>query len=411
MSDTINTFNIKGSKTTATVYANTIDDITIGQIQQMTNEDAMEGASIAIMPDSHFGKGSTVGTTIQLPKDGTMRIVPQTVGVDVGCSVSATKLSKTHLTQKELKTLDDMINHYIPAGFNVNTRETNQVSMQHIDRLIRDMTIPISEKDILHIKKSVGTLGGGNHFISLESHGDDIWLLIHTGSRKLGVITEAYHQNIADQQFDFDTRPLIEQLKAEGRQQEIESELQRAKNNHSTPQLKYLEGKLADDYLNDMDKAQQYAELNHEAIRNEILMRMGWEMTDYIHSMHNYVDVDAKIIRKGATDASFGKRLIIPLNMRDGSLIAVGKGNPSWNFSAPHGAGRIMSRRQAKSELDTQAYIDEMRESGVYTTSAVRSTLDEAPQAYKPKEDIIYGTNDTMDIVAHIKPIYNFKAH
>lgn len=411
MSDTINTFNIKGSKTTATVYANTIDDITIGQIQQMTNEDAMEGASIAIMPDSHFGKGSTVGTTIQLPKDGTMRIVPQTVGVDVGCSVSATKLSKTHLTQKELKTLDDMINRYIPAGFNVNTRETNQVSMQRIDRLIRDMTIPISEKDILHIKKSVGTLGGGNHFISLESHGDDIWLLIHTGSRKLGVITEAHHQNIANQQFDFDTRPLIEQLKAEGRQQEIQSELQRAKDNHSTPQLKYLEGKLADDYLNDMDKAQQYAELNHEAIRNEILMRMGWEMTDYIHSMHNYVDVDAKIIRKGATDASLGKRLIIPLNMRDGSLIAVGKGNPSWNFSAPHGAGRLMSRRQAKSELDTQAYIDEMRKSGVYTTSAVKSTLDEAPQAYKPKEDIIYGTIDTMDIVAHIKPIYNFKAH
>lgn len=411
MSDTINTFSIKGSKTTATVYANTIDDVTIGQIQQMTNEDAMEGASIAIMPDSHFGKGSTVGTTIQLPKDGTMRIVPDVVGVDIGCSVSATKLSKTHLTQKELKTLDDMINRFIPAGFKVNTRETNQVSMQHIDRLIRDMTIPISEKDILHIKKSVGTLGGGNHFISLESHGDDIWLLIHTGSRKLGVITETYHQNIADQQFDFDTQLIIEQLKAEGRQREIESELKRAKNNHSAPQLKYLEGKLADDYLNDMDKAQQYAELNHEAIRNEILMRMNWEMTDHIHSMHNYVDVDAKIIRKGATDASFGNRLIVPLNMRDGSLIAVGKGNPFWNFSAPHGAGRLMSRRQAKDELDTQAYIDEMRESGVYTTSAVRSTLDEAPQAYKPKEDIIYGTDDTMDIVAHIKPIYNFKAH
>jgi len=414
MTETINTFDIKGSKTTATVYANTIDEVTIGQIQQMTNEDAMDGATIAIMPDSHYGKGSTVGTTIQLPTDGTLRIVPDVVGVDIGCSISATKLNKAHLTQTELERLDDVINRYVPAGFNVNSRETNRIDMRHVNHLLRELTIPISDKDETHLRKSVGTLGGGNHFISLEQHGEDIWLLIHTGSRKLGVLTETYHQNIADNQFGFSSQQMtriIERLKAEGRQKDIERELQLAKNEHITPHLKYLEGQLAQNYLNDMDKAQQYAVLNHEAIRNEIFMRMGWDMVDHIHSMHNYVDIDSKIIRKGATDASEGKRLVIPLNMRDGSLIAVGKGNPDWNFSAPHGAGRVMSRRQAKDKLNAHAYIKEMSESGIYTTSAVTSTLDEAPQVYKPKEDIIYGTVDTMEIIAEIKPIYNFKAH
>lgn len=414
MTETINTFDIKGSKTTATVYANTIDEVTIGQIQQMTNEDAMDGATIAIMPDSHYGKGSTVGTTIQLPTDGTLRIVPQTVGVDVGCAISATRISKTHLSQKELEKLDEVINTYVPAGFNAHDRATNRIDMRDVDRLLRDMTIPINGKDKTRIRKSVGTLGGGNHFISLEAHGDDIWLLIHTGSRKLGVLTEKHHQNIADNRFEFgplDTAQLVETLKADGRQRDIQKEIQKAKDAHTVPQLKYLDGQLADDYLNDMDKAQQYAVLNHQAIRNEIISRMGWDIVDHIHSMHNYVDIDNRIIRKGATDASKGTRLIIPLNMRDGSIIAVGKGNPAWNFSAPHGAGRVMSRTQAKNELNAEQYIDEMSKSGVYTTSAVQSTLDEAPQVYKPKEDIIYGTVDTMDIVAQIKPIYNFKAH
>lgn len=414
MEHSINTFDINGSKTTARVYANTIDDVTIGQIQQMTNEDAMEGSKIAIMPDSHYGKGSTVGTTIQLPKNGPMRIVPDVVGVDIGCSISATRISKTHLTQDELEKLDEVINTYVPAGFNAHNRATNRIDMRDVDRLLRDMTIPIKGKDKARIRNSVGTLGGGNHFISLEAHGDDIWLLIHTGSRKLGVLTEKHHQDIADNRDKFgplDTRPLVETLTSEGRQRDIQKEIQKAKDAHTVPQLKYLEGQLADDYLNDMDKAQQYAVLNHKAIHNEIIARMGWDMVDHIHSMHNYVDIKNLIIRKGATDASKGNRLIIPLNMRDGSIIAVGKGNPDWNFSAPHGAGRVMSRNQAKNELDAVQYIDEMSKSGVYTTSAVQSTLDEAPQAYKPKEDILLGTVDTMDIIAQIKPIYNFKAH
>lgn len=414
MSNTINTFTLTGSKTTARVYANTIDDVTIGQIQQMTNEDAMENTNIAIMPDSHFGKGSTVGTTIQLPKNGPLRIVPDVVGVDIGCSISATRISRTHVSQDELEKLDTVINTYVPAGFNVHNRETNRVDMNAIERLLDNMTLPISNNDRLRIRKSVGTLGGGNHFISLEASGDDIWLLIHTGSRKLGVLTAKHHQDIADNQFKFsalDTQAVINDLTAQGRQQDIQKALQELKASHRVPELTYLEGSLANDYLNDMDKAQQYAVLNHQAIRNEIISRMGWDMVDHIHSMHNYVDIDNRIIRKGATDASKGVRLIIPLNMRDGSIIAVGKGNPDWNFSAPHGAGRVMSRNQAKNELDVDAYISEMSESGVYTTSAVNSTLDEAPQAYKPKEDILLGTVDTMDIIAQIKPIYNFKAH
>lgn len=414
MEHSINTFTITGAKTTATVYANTIDDVTVGQIQQMTHEEAMEGSKIAIMPDSHFGKGSTVGTTIQLPKYGPMRIVPDVVGVDIGCSISATKISKTHLSQDDLQKLDAVINTYVPAGFKAHDRATNRIDMRDVDRLLRDMTIPIKGKDKARIRNSVGTLGGGNHFISLETYGNDIWLLIHTGSRKLGVLTEKHHQDIADNRDKFgplDTQQLVEKLKSEGRQRDIQKEVQKAKEEYNIPQLKYLDGQLAADYLNDMDKAQQYAVLNHKAIRNEIIARMGWGIVDYIHSMHNYVDIKNLIIRKGATDASKGKRLIIPLNMRDGSLIAVGKGNPDWNFSAPHGAGRVMSRNQAKSELDAAQYMDEMSKSGVYTTSAVRSTLDEAPQAYKPKEDIIMGTIDTMEIIAQIKPIYNFKAH
>lgn len=414
MSHAINTFTLTGKKTTATVYANTIDDVTIGQIQQMTDEDAMANTKIAIMPDSHFGKGSTVGTTIQLPHNGPLRIVPDVVGVDIGCSISATRISKTHLSQDELKALDEVINTYVPAGFNVHNRETNRIDIAKVDRLLNNMTRSFSEKDRLHIRKSVGTLGGGNHFISLESHGDEIWLLIHTGSRKLGVLTEKHHQDIADNRFEFgplDTQKIIDELTKQGRQKEIQTALREAKESHTTPQLRYLDGSLAEDYLNDMDQAQQYAVLNHEAIRNEILSRMNWTMVDHIHSMHNYVDVNNRIIRKGATDASKGNRLIIPLNMRDGSIIAVGKGNPDWNFSAPHGAGRVMSRNQAKNELDVEKYINEMSESGVYTTSAVSSTLDEAPQAYKPKEDILFGTVDTMDIIAQIKPIYNFKAH
>lgn len=370
----INTFDIKGSKTTAKVYANTIDDVTIGQIQKMTNEEAMENTKIVIQPDSHYGKGSTVGTTIQLPKDGTLRIVPDVVGVDIGCSISATKLTKKHLDQKELQQLDEVINTYVPSGFNVHNRATNRVDMKSVDRLLHEMTITIKGADKARIRNSVGTLGGGNHFISLEADGDDIWLLIHTGSRKLGVVTETHHQNIADKRFEFgplDVKKLVARLKAEGRHQEIQQEIEKTKDAHVVPQLKYLDGYLAEDYLNDMDKAQQYAKLNHLAIRNEIFSRMNWDMADHIHSMHNYVDIDQKIIRKGATDASEGKRLIIPLNMRDGSIIATGKGNADWNFSAPHGAGRVMSRTQAKQELDVRAYIDEMNHSGIYTTSAV----------------------------------------
>lgn len=407
-----NKIELTGKYTNPKMFIESIDEATMGQVIKMSNEKAMEGSQIRIMPDAHWGKGSTVGTTIFF-ENGIKRVVPDVTGVDIGCSISATKINKNHLDESELKKLDAVINEYVPSGFNVNNRPTNRVSQKEVDNIINNLTVNKARKgkEKSRIKKAVGTLGGGNHYIALEKFEDDIYLMIHTGSRRLGYLVANHHQGIADSLHEeLDFSDVIRELKENGREREIEATLKRMHKEHVVPNLKYLEGdKLVDDYLNDMYYAQAYARLNHQAIANEILSRMGWEVDDKIHSMHNYIDLERNIIRKGATDASKGNRLIVPLNMRDGSLIAVGKGNEDWNHSAPHGAGRVLSRSKAKELLSLDEYMESMN--GVYSSSIMQSTLDEAPKAYKPKKEIIDNTKDTMDIIAEVKPIYNFKAH
>lgn len=412
-----NTIHLTGKYTDPIMYVETVDDQTIGQVMAMANERAMEDSIIRIMPDCHYGKGSTIGTTIQF-EQGIKRVVPDIVGVDIGCSISATKLNVTHIDAGELASLDSIINQYVPAGHRIHGRPTNRINPKEVDTILSNLTLDSTRTSKEHnrIKLGVGTLGGGNHYIAIESVGDDVYLMIHTGSRRLGALVATTHQKIADNIHNnqhsgsaFDK--VINSLKEQGRHREIEAVLASMKQDSTNraPVLKYLEDDFLDNYLNDMHYAQAYARLNHQAIANEILARMGWEAVDQIHSMHNYIDIENHIIRKGATDASLGSRLIVPLNMRDGSLIAIGKGNKDWNNSAPHGAGRVLSRSKAKDTLDFEVYKATMK--GVHTTSVHQSTLDEAPEAYKPAQEIMDNTTDTMDIIQHVKPIYNFKAH
>lgn len=412
-----NTIHLKGKYTDPIMYVETVDDSTIGQVMTMANERALEDSIIRIMPDCHYGKGSTIGTTIRF-EQGIKRVVPDIVGVDIGCSISATKLNVTDLDSNALVKLDAVINQYVPAGHKIHGRPSNRINQKDVDAILNNLTLDSARtpKEKNRIKLGMGTLGGGNHYIAIERAGDDIYLMIHTGSRRLGAMVAKTHQSIADayhdNQYANDSyNAVINELKQQGRQHEIEAVLKELKRTAhiNKPNLKYLEGTALDNYLNDMHYAQAYAELNHQAIANEIVSRMGWEVVDHIHSMHNYIDIDNATIRKGATDASEGNRLIVPLNMRDGSLIAVGKGNADWNESAPHGAGRVLSRSKAKALLSLSDYQATMK--GVHTTSVHQSTLDEAPEAYKPAQEIIDNTTDTMTILSHVKPLYNYKAH
>lgn len=410
---TQNIIDLKGKYTNPRMYIQTVDEVTIGQVSNMANELAMQDTTIRIMPDAHYGKGSTIGTTIHYEK-GIKRIVPDIVGVDIGCSIRATKLNLTHLSQDDLKKLDQVIKEYVPAGFNVNSRPTNRINQAKIDTILENITLDVvrTPNEYNRLKLSVGTLGGGNHYISVEKLDEDYYLMTHTGSRRLGALVASTHQKIADKSFEAaDLTGFINELKEQSRHKDIENLIKQFKqtNRLNMPNLRYLKDSALDNYLNDMHYTQEYAWLNHEAITNEILTRMNWEAADSIHSMHNYIDIDKNILRKGATDASLGTRLIVPLNMRDGSLIAIGKGNKDWNHSAPHGAGRVLSRTKAKDQLNLADYQSEMI--GIYSTSVVQSTLDEAPNAYKPAKEIIENTGDTMDIIAHVKPVYNFKSH
>lgn len=377
------------------IFASIVDDETRKQVEELSKSEAYSDCEIRVMPDCHAGKGCTIGSVIQF-KD---KVVPNTVGVDIGCGMLVVNLGKIDINLEEL---DSIINTYIPSGFNVHEKPI--ISIEN------DFIADISNWG--YIERSLGTLGGGNHFIELDVDDEgNKYLVIHSGSRNLGVQVCEYWQNKAISQLVNKKEiinELIKSLKEQGREKEIQTELKKLEFPKINEALAYLKGIDISGYLHDMMLCQTFASENRNNIASIILDKLG--ITDYstFETIHNYIDTSSNIIRKGAISAKEGERVIIPINMRDGSLICIGKGNINWLDSAPHGAGRIMSRAQAKENLKIEDYQKEMN--GIYSTSICESTIDEAPMAYKSIDSIMNDIKDTVDIIKIIKPIYNFKA-
>lgn len=392
---------LKGKYNTTKVFTDNVDNETISQVIELLNQDYIKDAKIRIMPDCHAGTGCVIGTTMTISD----KVCPNLVGVDIGCGMLAVRIAEKDV---DLPKLDNVINTYVPAGFNVNDEPLGNFS--HLNDLVAPANISLAYC-------SIGRLGGGNHFIELDKDDDgNLWLVIHTGSRHLGLEVAKYYQELAYKQLkDLDVGDKIKavsaDLKAKGREKEIEKTINALKMHepHIPKSLCYVSGQAFKDYIHDMEIVQKHAELNRKYIADAIIEKMGWHICEEFQTIHNYIDTKNLILRKGSVSARDGEKLIIPINMRDGSLICVGKGNPDWNYSAPHGAGRILSRSEAKDAVG----IDEFRESmkGIYSSSVMESTIDESPMVYKPMEEIMENIKDTVDIVKVIKPVYNFKAH
>lgn len=395
---------IKGKYNTAKVFTDIIDQDSIAQIILLCSQEFVKDAKICMMPDVHAGSGCTVGTTMTI-KD---KIVPNLVGADIGCGMETVMLKEKQLNLKEL---DRLIYERIPSGFAI--REKNH---PYLKRLKLGELKCAGHIDMLRAEKSLGTLGGGNHFIEADTDGQgNIYLVIHSGSRHLGLEVAKFYQNAGYHKLNGssyeDVENLVASLKKQKRDREIESEVKKLKSTKTTSvpkELAYVEGGLFDDYIHDMKIVQEYAVLNRKAMMDELLQGMGLHSAEEFTTVHNYLDTEKNILRKGAVSAEEGEKILIPINMRDGSLICIGKGNPDWNYSAPHGAGRIMSRSEAKEAFSVEEYENQMQ--GIYTTSVSRSTLDECPMAYKSIDDIVNNIGDTVQIVNVIKPVYNFKA-
>lgn len=395
---------IKGKVATAIAYANVIEDAAIEQIRRMCDYAFTEGSKIRIMPDVHAGKGCTIGTTMTIHD----KAVPNVVGVDIGCGMYTVRL---HETEIDFARLDEAA-HYVPSGMNVWEGRRESFDLEAL-RCYREL------KDAKRLQRSLGTLGGGNHFIEVDrASGGTLYLVIHTGSRNLGKQVAEYYQHLAvelnqgREEYFKKRNALIAEYKAAGRRKEIQAalkELHWADKPLSVPEdLCFLYGEHLDNYLHDVEICQQFARRNRELIAQILLERAGLTGADGFHTIHNYIDTDEMILRKGAIAAHKGEKVLIPINMRDGSVLAIGRGNLEWNYSAPHGAGRLMSRGAARETLSMEAYTEAMK--GIYTTSVNPSTIDEAPMAYKSLEDIIDVIRDSVDVVDIMKPIYNFKA-
>lgn len=395
---------IRGQVNTAICYARVVEDEAIEQIRRMCDHEFTEGSKIRIMPDVHSGKGCTIGTTMTV-KD---KAVPNIVGVDIGCGMLTTNIGKGEIDFAKL----DEAAHYIPSGMNVWEGRKERFALEEL-RCYREL------RNSKWLERSLGTLGGGNHFIEVDEATDGTkYLVIHTGSRNLGKqVAEIYQQlaidlNKGKETYFQEREEIIRTYKEQGRRSEIQDALKKIAWEHreaTIPEdLCHLYGSYFEDYLHDVEICQRFARRNRELIAEIILKRCGLEQTEAFHTIHNYIDTEEMILRKGAIAAHKGEKVLIPINMRDGSVLAIGKGNPEWNYSAPHGAGRVMSRKKAKSELNMEEYKQAM--AGVYTTSVNEATLDEAPMAYKRLEDIIDVIQESVDVIDVMKPIYNFKA-
>lgn len=410
-------FELSGKYNTCKIFTDNCDNETISQLTNLLNQESVKGSKIRIMPDTHAGKGCVIGTTMTLQD----KVIPNLVGVDIGCGMLAIKLKEKEIN---LKLLDEVINKYVPAGFEIHE---SPVSRSFADKIIAPV-------DVDKAFKSLSSLGGGNHFLEIDrdSRGN-LWLVVHTGSRHLGIEVCEYYQNRAYEELQESAKggslkqlinSTISELKTAHREKEISKQIEKIKadyereNNTKVPrELAYLTGQDFDDYIHDMQLTQQHAAINRKCIADTIITKMDLHPVskdccydeDYFDTIHNYIDCDNMILRKGSVSAELGERLIIPMNMRDGSLICIGKGNPDWNYSAPHGAGRIMSRSQAKDKVNLDDFEESMK--GIFSTSVCASTIDESPFVYKPMQEIMDNIKDTVEIVDIIKPIYNFKAH
>lgn len=375
---------LNGKYNTALIYTDMVDGGTQSQIIALCNQEFLKDSKIRVMPDCHMGKGCTVGTTLTISD----KVVPNLVGVDIGCGVAAIKVEEN----LNLDKLDDIIRKNIPHGFNIHKKSREKLLLKKFKLDLGELKC-LGKIDLDRAFKSVGTLGGGNHFIEIDKNSkEEFFLIVHTGSRNLGKQIAEYYQKLAIRQ-------------CEG------MKLQK--------DLCYLEGELLDNYLHDMEIAQRFAEINRVMILSDVISlyqnkeildkTIDYVLKNRIECIHNYIDMESKILRKGAISAREGETVLIPINMRDGILIGKGKGNPDWNFSAPHGAGRVLSRGQAKNNLNIEEYRDSMKD--IYTTCVSMGTLDEAPQAYKPIDIIMENIGETIEVEEVIKPIYNFKSN
>ena len=397
---------IKGKVNTALCYAKVVEEEAIEQIRRMCDYAVTENSQICIMPDVHAGKGCTIGTTMTIAD----KVVPNVVGVDIGCGMYTVNLGKDEVDFEKV----DEAAHFIPSGREVWEGRQEKFDLTNL-HCYREL------KEAKRLARSLGTLGGGNHFIEIDEAADGTkYLIIHSGSRNLGKQVAELYQKLAINlncgygEYLKKRDEIIRTYKEQGRKSEIQSALKQIRwqvyeSSISIPEeLCYLEGKYLEDYLHDVKVCQVFARRSREKMAEIILKRTGMNGSDAFHTIHNYIDTDEMILRKGAIAAHKGERVLIPINMKDGSILAIGKGNPEWNYSAPHGAGRIMSRTKAKNELNLDEYKQAMK--GIYTTSVNENTLDEAPMAYKSLESIIDVIRESVDIIDVMKPIYNFKA-
>ena len=395
---------IQGLYNTAVCYTPELEELAANQIKAVCDQAEFAGCKIRIMPDVHAGKGCTIGTTMTIQD----KIVPGMVGVDIGCGMETVELAEHEI---DFDKLDDLIRKEIPYGREV--RDTLHALNAEID--LTQLRCA-DQVNLNRAMRSIGTLGGGNHFIEVDRSEDGrLFLIVHSGSRHLGTEVAEYYQNEGRRALwggaNYQVQEVIAQLKAEGRFKEIQKTISALREEHelSIPKdLAYVEGKLFEDYIHDMKITQQFAMLNRKAMVDVIMMGMGFTAVESFTTIHNYIDTDAMILRKGSVSAMAGEKLLIPINMRDGSLICVGKGNQAWNCSAPHGAGRLMSRRAAFNALSMEEFKREME--GIYTTCVLPDTLDESPMAYKSMDEIIDQIGPTAEIVERIRPVYNFKA-
>lgn len=395
---------LKGKHNAAQVFTDIIDEASIAQIIELCNQDFTKGERVRMMPDVHAGAGCTVGTTMTI-KD---KVVPNLVGVNIGCGMETVKIKEKHI---ELEQLDKLIYAKIPSGFSIRDNPHRYIEQIDLSKLHCFEHI-----NPLRAEKSLGTLGGGNHFIEADkdTHGN-IYIVIHSGSRHLGLEVAKFYQEEGYRRLNKssadEVNALVASLKAAGKEKQIESEMKKLLHTKTTDiprHLAYVDGELFEQYIHDMKIIQQFAQLNRKAMMDEIIKGMKLHINEQFTTIHNYIDSEKMILRKGAVSAQKGEKLLIPINMRDGSLVCIGKGNENWNFSAPHGAGRLMSRCEAKQSFTVSEFKKQMKD--VFTTSVSAGTLDECPMAYKGMDAILNNIGDTAEVIDIIKPIYNFKA-
>lgn len=395
---------VEGKYNKAKIFTDMVEEASLAQVKLLLNQEFVSGSKIRLMPDIHAGAGCTIGTTITIHN----KVVPNMVGVDIGCGMETVQVKEKHL---ELQKLDKLIYEKIPSGFAVRERAHRYVENLNLEELYCYRHI-MSDK----AEKSLGTLGGGNHFIEVDKDEEGIiYIIIHSGSRHLGLEVAKYYQEEGYNQLNNPSKEEIEsvimELTTEGKEKQIQKALRALKKEKRTTISKgmaYVSGELFEHYIHDMKIVQEYAAWNRQAMMDEIIKSMKLHVIEQFTTVHNYIDTETMILRKGAVSAKKGEKLLIPMNMRDGSLLCTGKGNEDWNQSAPHGAGRLMSRSTAKQSFTVSEFKKQMK--GIYTTSVSQDTLDECPMAYKGMDDIINCITDTVEINKVMKPIYNFKA-